>query len=292
MGKTVKTLCREYLEHKRYLVKDSTYANYEGKIYKHIIPALGDSDASKVTRKQAENFINGLYNKGLSKNYIHDIGTLMRQIYNYAANRNENIENVFSKVTLPKAEHKKIRVLSDVDAGKVMKYGDTAIKIALSMGLRIGEISGIMGKDAKNGILTISRTIRRIPVRGQGTKLTISSPKTSDSKRQIPIPENIAYLFDVPDNEYVIGGSKFVEPRVIMYHWKSFCNEQNIEYINFHGLRHTFATKALEKGVDVKTLSEILGHASVDITMNLYCHPSMNHKAEAMKRIWGDNDAI
>ena len=286
MGKTVKTLCKEYLEHKRYLVKDSTYANYEGKIYTHIIPALGDIDASKVTRKQAENFINGLYNKGLSKNYIHDIGTLMRQIYNYAANRNENIENVFSKVTLPKAEHKKIRVLSDVDAGKVMKYGDTAIKIALSMGLRVGEISGIMGKDAKNGILTISRTIRRIPVRGQGTKLTISSPKTSDSKRQIPIPENIAYLFDVPDNEYVIGGSKFVEPRVIMYHWKSFCNEQNIEYINFHGLRHTFATKALEKGVDVKTLSEILGHASVDITMNLYCHPSMNHKAEVMKRIW------
>lgn len=290
MGKTVKTLCKEYLEHKRYLVKDSTYANYEGKIYTHIIPALGDIDASKVTRKQAENFINGLYNKGLSKNYIHDIGTLMRQIYNYAANRNENIENVFSKVTLPKAEHKKIRVLSDVDAGKVMKYGDTAIKIALSMGLRIGEISGIMGKDAKNGILTISRTIRRIPVRGQGTKLTISSPKTSDSKRQIPIPENIAYLFDVPDNEYVIGGSKFVEPRVIMYHWKSFCNEQNIEYINFHGLRHTFATKALEKGVDVKTLSEILGHASVDITMDLYCHPSMNHKAEAMKRIWGDSE--
>lgn len=286
MGKTVKTLCREYLIHKQYLIKDSTYANYEGKIYKHIIPALGDIEASKLTRKQAEDFINELHSKGLSKNYIHDIGTLMRQIYNFAANRNENIENVFSKVTLPKAEHKKIRVLSDVDAGKVMKYGDTAIKIALSMGLRIGEISGIMGKDAKNGILTISRTIRRIPVRGQGTKLTISSPKTSDSKRQIPIPENIAYLFDVPDNEYVIGGSKFVEPRVIMYHWKSFCNEQNIEYINFHGLRHTFATKALEKGVDVKTLSEILGHASVDITMNLYCHPSMNHKAEVMKRIW------
>lgn len=292
MGKTVKTLCKEYLEHKRYLIKDSTYANYEGKIYTHIIPALGDIDASLVTRKQAENFINGLYNKGLSKNYIHDIGTLMRQIYNYAANRDENIENVFSKVTLPKAEHKKIRVLSDVDAGKVMKYGDAAIKIALSMGLRVGEISGIMGKDAKNGILTISRTIRRIPVRGQGTKLTISSPKTSDSKRQIPIPEHIAYLFNIPDDEYVIGGSKFVEPRVIMYHWKMFCNEQNIEYINFHGLRHTFATKALEKGVDVKTLSEILGHASVDITMNLYCHPSMNHKAEAMKRIWGDNDAI
>lgn len=286
MGKTVKTLCKEYLEHKRYLVKDSTYANYEGKIYTHIIPALGDIDASKVTRKQAENFINGLYNKGLSKNYIHDIGTLMRQIYNYAANRNENIENVFSKVTLPKAEHKKIRVLSDVDAGKVMKYGDAAIKIALSMGLRVGEISGLMGKDAKNGILTINRTIRRIPVRGQGTKLTISTPKTAESKRQIPIPENIAYLFDVPDNEYVIGGSKFVEPRVIMYHWKSFCNEQNIEYINFHGLRHTFATRALEKGVDVKTLSEILGHASVDITMDLYCHPSMKHKAEAMKRIW------
>lgn len=157
------------------------------------------------------------------------------------------------------------------------------------MGLRVGEISGLMGKDAKNGILTINRTIRRIPVRGQGTKLTISTPKTAESKRQIPIPDHIAYLFDnVPDDEYIIGGKKFVEPRMLMYKWRTFCDAQNIERINFHGLRHTFATKALEKGVDVKTLSEILGHASVDITMDLYCHPSMNHKAEAMKRIWGD----
>ena len=289
MGKTVKTLCREYLEHKRYLVKDSTYANYEGKIYKHIIPALGDSDASKLTRKQAEDFINELHSKGLSKNYIHDIGTLMRQIYNSAANRYDEIGNIFAEVPLPKAEHKKIRVLSDADAEKIMKYGDAAIKIALSMGLRVGEISGLMGKDAKNGILTINRTIRRIPVRGQGTKLTISTPKTAESKRQIPIPDHIAYLFDnIPDDEYIIGGKKFVEPRMLMYKWRTFCDAQNIERINFHGLRHTFATRALEKGVDVKTLSEILGHASVDITMDLYCHPSMNHKAEAMKRIWGD----
>jgi integrase len=154
------------------------------------------------------------------------------------------------------------------------------------MGLRIGEVCGLMGQDVEDGILTIRRTVQRIRD-GKQTKIVITSPKTRNSHRQIPIPKQIADdLIAAPENYIISGCNAPLEPRVIEYRWKVYCNKTGLRKVNFHTLRHTFATAALEAGVDVKTLSEMLGHATVHTTMDLYCHPSMNHKAEAMKRIW------
>lgn len=116
----------------------------------------------------------------------------------------------------------------------------------------------------------------------------ITKPKTEHSHRQIPIPKHIISLLESDRDRYIIGNStKPTEPRTLQYQWKRFCKEQGMRDINFHTLRHTFATSALEAGIDIKTLSEMLGHASTSITMDLYCHPTLKHKKDCMDKLWG-----
>ena len=82
-----------------------------------------------------------------------------------------------------------------------------------------------------------------------------------------------------------MDGVNFTEPRVLQYHFRKVLKKLDIEQVNFHVLRHTFATRCIEVGFDVKSLSEILGHSSVSITMNKYVHPSMELKRKNMNRL-------
>ena len=182
---------------------------------------------------------------------------------------------------------KHIEVLSVSDQMKVLQYGGAAEVIALSMGLRTGEVSGLKGEDVQDGVLRVRRTIQRIQKRSGGTKLIIGPPKSKDSCREIPVPEHLLPLFSVARDIFIVSGNRSpYEPRTIQNHWVSFCNKHDIKPVKFHALRHTFATAALEAGIDVKTLSEILGHSTVELTMNLYCHPTMRHKAKWMNALW------
>lgn len=122
------------------------------------------------------------------------------------------------------------------------------------------------------------------------TKIIITSPKSSCAIRYIPMSE---YLFSILQNPmfshqgFVLTGEsdKYIEPRTMENHFKKVLERCNIDYVNFHVLRHTFATRCIEAGFDIKSLSEILGHASVAITMNCYVHPSMELKRENMKKL-------
>ena len=165
------------------------------------------------------------------------------------------------------------------------------ILISLYMGLRIGELCGLTWADIdiKNRVLYVRRTVQRIcscNSDGKKTKIVISAPKSDTSFREIAIPEFLAeYLtaFKGDDDCYILSGSeKIVEPHAYQYRYKKVLSESNSGDHTYHRLRHTFATNCIESGFDVKTLSEILGHSSADITLNRYVHSSMDRKSACM----------
>ena len=172
----------------------------------------------------------------------------------------------------------------------------TGILFSLYMGLRLGEVCALKRQHIlyKEGILCIRNTMQRIQnLNGEGkkTKIIITEPKSPHSVRDIPIPallmERLEKLKELPEDAYLLTGSRerFIEPRTLENILKGYLQKCNIERMNFHVLRHTFATRYIEEGFDAKSLSEILGHADVSITLNRYVHSSMEQKRENMDKI-------
>lgn len=120
------------------------------------------------------------------------------------------------------------------------------------------------------------------------TKLVIETPKTECSKRSIPLPQFLnSYLLEYrqsPGIFLLTGTTKCMEPRNYYRSYKVILKKCGLEQYNYHALRHTFATRCVEYGFDIKSLSEILGHADVNITLRRYVHPSMELKKEQMER--------
>lgn len=165
-----------------------------------------------------------------------------------------------------------------------------AVLLCLHTGLRLGELCALKWEDIdlEDRLLTVNRTVQRLYVEGQQTKTILleTSPKSERSKREIPLSEEMMeLLFRVCDDlsrddkeRYLFGGEKPLEPRTLQNHFKRFLKEAELPDKNFHILRHTFATNCIEGGTDVRSLSEILGHSDVQITLNRYVHPSMDTK--------------
>lgn len=164
---------------------------------------------------------------------------------------------------------------------------------AESQGVHLGELCALKWEniDLEKKILTVRNTAQRIKNIGgtTATKLVVTSPKSSSSVREIPLPEFIIPLLSKAKANsgcYLLSGTRnIVEPRVMQYRFKRVLSDLSLPDVSFHSLRHGFATNCIAIGVDVKTLSEILGHSSVEITLNRYVHSSMERKAEYMKTL-------
>lgn len=140
-------------------------------------------------------------------------------------------------------------------------------------------------------IITIRNTVQRIKNNdgNTATKLVVTSPKSRSSFREIPLPDFLVPLLNdikASHEYYLLSGSRsVVEPRTMQYRFKRILADLKLSDVSFHSLRHQFATNCIELGFDVKTLSEILGHSSVGITLNRYVHSSMDRKAKYMKSL-------
>ena len=145
--------------------------------------------------------------------------------------------------------------------------------------------------DLEKRILTVRKTMQRIqfPTEISKTKLIITDPKSESSRRRIPIPDcmvGFLHKFKEESGNYVLTGSKKpIEPRTMQYRFASILKNAKLPSVHFHALRHIFASSCIRLGFDVKALSELLGHSSVEITLNRYVHSSFEQKKEYMKRI-------
>ena len=199
-----------------------------------------------------------------------------------------------------KRKSPEIQLLDEAEQKTLQQYiGDnqnrSTMGTALSMttGLRIGELCPLQWRDIdlEKRILTVSKTMQRIqcPTASSKPKLIITNPKSESSRRQIPIPEcMVSFLikFKGKPNEYILTGTeKPIEPRAMQYRFQTILKSAKLPSVHFHALRHIFASNCIKLGFDVKALSELLGHSSVEITLNRYVHSSFDQKREYMKRV-------
>ena len=293
---TVRELCTEWLYVTHNRIKESTAANYRMKLEKHIIPAFGDMKIALLAAKDIYAFIESKLKSGLSARYVTDIIVLLKSIYRYAC-REYAVRNVLDGIVLPKKKRQEQRILSHGQQKTLSSYlnsnrNPTTIGIAISLytGMRIGELCALQWQDIDidNRTLTVRKTIQRIQCFDgkTKTKLVITEPKSANSFRTIPLPDHLITMikqFVGKPSDYVLSGKcRPVEPRTMQNRFKRVLNNANLPSINYHALRHSFSTSALELGFDIKTLSEILGHSSVEVTLNRYVHSSMDRKRACM----------
>ena len=298
---TVRDAAEQWLSAAKLRVKESSYSNYVNIVIKHILPILGGEFMINLTTGKLNDFINykltsGRLNGkgGLSAKSVRDIMMVYRSIENYAAREYGIKETHF---TMPKIEKKQTDIFTSDERKKLETYllsnpdrTNMAVLLCLFTGLRVGELCGLKWEDidCDNAVLYVKRTVQRVSKNGK-SQVIIGSPKSKTSLLTVPIP---AFVLDILRNYrncndfYIItGNSKPIEPRTMQNRFKSILTLCGIRNINFHLLRHTYATVCIEKGFDPKTLSELLGHADAAITLNRYCHPSMQIKKDYVSRL-------
>jgi len=239
---------------------------------------------------------------GLSKKTVKDMTVVLKSVLTFAM-KHKIIDRIEFEFKIPKKEKtKEVEVFNFEERRKICKYVKNnlcnqtlGILVCICTGLRIGEICALKWEDVdlKTEVININHTIQRIYINtAKKSKVIISSPKTESSRRKIPIASELMPLlqqFKSDSDFYVISGKKkYIEPRTYRKFFKKMLNILKISKLKFHSLRHTFATQAIENGIDYKTVSEILGHASIGITLNLYVHPDLKHKKECLNKIFNN----
>ena len=237
----------------------------------------------------------------LSTKTVRDIICILKAILCYA-NEEYNCNIKISKITSPKLIPGNIDIFSNKEKGRLEKYcirvntlKSMGILICLNTGIRIGELCALKWKeiDLDKKILYVNNTLQRVYDKTQKkTKIIIDAPKTAKSIRQIPISNKLYERLKKIKNEYnannffLTGSSeKFIEPRNYQKYFKNTLRKCKIKSYKFHTLRHTFASNCIEVGMDVKSLSEILGHSSVEITLNKYVHSNYKLQKKYLEKL-------
>lgn len=304
---TFQVLFQHWLEDKSLRVRRSSLAIYHCHVYAHLIPLFGEYRTDAVTERDLNRICftelplradeKGMLSPKSRIDLIRTLNNVLRFGFEqgYFAQR--------MQAEYPKMQKSKINVLRDTELARLEQalYDDFpkrdafGIYLCLYTGIRVGELCGLKWEDfdLKNGLLYIRRTVQRVSFNdsgGQKTVVMIGPPKSFKSEREIPIPEHLLeYLKkwkkEQKDNYFLSDSPHCYEPRRMQRAYQFYLKKAEIEPLGFHSTRHTFATRWVEAGIDIKTLSEILGHTSIRITMDKYVHISEKTKRENINKI-------
>lgn len=292
--------------------KGSTELKYRTIIEKHINPELGVLKLSQITAITINSFLDrklksGRIDKkgGLSPSYVRSMSLIIQAAMQFAVDE-QFCQPLKSAVCKPTAEKKSLEILSKEEQRRLEIYlADRRDKVSLGVmismysGLRIGEVCALSWEDIdlQAKVIHVRHTVSRIrstdPKSGRQTTLILDTPKTIASVRDIPISSVLlSRLLEVNKTSsigYVLSDTlSFISPRTYEYRFHRLLNDCGINQVSYHTLRHTFATRCIEAGVDVKSLSEMLGHANVGITLNTYVHSSMDLKRRQLEKLHAD----
>ena len=299
----------------RNTIKQSTYNSCECYIIVHLAPALGSITLQEITPRLLQNYYNYKANEeGLSPKSIRNINLFLHRALDFAVAEGYINTNPASSVNLPSGSKPQIDILTRDEQMRLFqasyqhRYG-IFVRLVLFTDIRLGELLGLRWEDVdfQGRLLYIRRTLNRLKKMAPPdsphettTEIVIQSPKSENSIRSIPLmPQVIQDLQswrNVQQMDRITAGEAYqdsgmivtnplggyLEPRTFRDQYLQILAISGLRHLTFHALRHTFATRAMEQGMDSKTLSIILGHASVGFTMDTYTHVQDEHKHESM----------
>ena len=286
--------------------KHRTYTRYKEIVEQHIIPQIGDVELPEITPYMLQCYVTELLKsgnlrtgEGLSANSVNSIITVIQTTLKTAYSLGIVSEYVGDKIKRPRTSEKKIECLSVSEQKKIEQYilneKNTrlfGVLFCLYTGVRIGELLALEWSDIdmSKGELRVNKTCHYGKDENDVFGRITDIPKTQSSIRNIPFPKQLMPYLRAEKKKsrsthIVSNGENLIAIRSYQRSFSALLKKLNIPHRGFHSLRHTFATRALECGMDVKTLSELLGHRSPTVTLNRYAHSLMEHKKEMMNRL-------
>lgn len=300
---------RIWMERKEVFIKEATAACYLESVETHIIPLLGDLELADVTEEKVQDAAllwleSGRCDGsgGLSERTVRGIIMVIKLSLKAAAKEGRIPDRRYDILFPPQKAVQRLKVLSKTEQALLTQHiylnltpKNLGLLFCLHTGLRIGELCALQWGDIdfETRTVAVSRTVQRIyqrDVNGTGkTKIITTTPKSMHSARILPISTLLFPLLrkmnpDNPSAFLLTGKNTGTEPRTYREYYNRLRDKLGLSQdVTFHGLRHTFATRLIENGADCKTVSELLGHASVNITLNLYVHPQMEQKRKVIE---------
>jgi len=300
-------------EYKKLSIKSKTYCGYEQMIRLYIKPAIGKTLLSGLRPEHLQQLYNSMQEKNLSTSTIRQTHIVIHSSLKQGVINGLITRNVSEAVQAPKTKKRQARALSPDERKIVLealsrnKFG-TAFMLDLYTGMRKGELLALMWEDINfdEGYITVKRTLDRVrnfDDDDSKTKIVVDTPKTESGLRVIPLGENALNLLkshkakQLEMRQYVGGCwtesgyvfttelGKHLEPRYFSKVFEDLKKETGIADMTIHTLRHTFATQGLEQGVDMKTMQNLLGHASYVTTANIYMHVNDSLKRSGVNLI-------
>ena len=286
--------------------KEKTYNRYAEMVNQHLIPNIGNYELRELTPLIVQRYITELLQHGnlkngkaLAANSVNAIITVIQGSMATAHLLGFTDKYEMDKLKRPKTQEKPIECFTPAEQKLIEQAAMNdkrekmkGIVLCLYTGLRIGELLALEWSDIdlKRGELTVSKTCHDGKNKNGIFCRITDTPKTTNSRRVIPLPKQLIPILremkKYSNSQFVISGSKEVlSVRSYQRSFELLQKKLGIPRRGFHALRHTFATRAIECGMDIKSLSEILGHKNPMVTLNRYVHSLMDHKKSMMDKL-------
>ena len=289
-------------------IRPSTMNYYHRNIEQHIIPAIGDIPLNKLTTRDLQKLYNDLQSNGrlrkvqkkektgLSNSTVRGIHMMLHNALDRAAKEKLILTNPTENCIIPKIEKQEMKILRPDPISSYLNAAERRnalpmFYLELVSGLRKGELTALLWSDLDIQNRTIS--VSKQYVKNPNGELALTRPKTETSVRKVSIPQEAVDLLisehdKHPDNPYMfpspITGEMYYPDSIVNLH-KKILKDAGLPHIRFHDLRHTFATLALQNGVDVKTVSSMLGHYDAGFTLRTYTHATRQMQQKAAEKM-------
>lgn len=296
-------------------IKPKTLESYSFIVNCYLIPCIGYIYIQDLKMEHVQSMLNSLSKRKLSPRTIKYTYIILHSALDQAVKNNIIVKNVSNNVITPKQAKHEIKILSLEEQNIFIRCIEShrlyvAFVLLLSTGVRIGELLALTwdNVDFDNAVIKITQNLQRVKVFDNTsktkTKLIFGTPKTDKGRRFIPLLDDVVSLLKVhkekqSDELSILGLSNektlvfcseigtAIEPRSFTRTFKSLLKKANISNINIHALRHTFATRGLENGIELKIMQEILGHSSISVTGDIYSHVLLDKKKDSINKLKG-----